>query len=392
MNELRNLDLDHVLACAAQGLSRAAGASRHLREPEILSDEQRRNLIVRARAVDGGGHARSVIIKATRSATYDPGSATAFESSGLVREWVATAYLARRAPGRGHGASFLAGDAARGILVYEDLGADLGSLVGPLLKGTAAEAERALVSYAVALGRLHADTIGCADAHAATLESVLGAGSSVQSSGRNFAQLAARVQASIGGSLPLDELAQISRRLASPGAWLGLVHGDPCPDNALVVAGQVRLIDFEFTRPGHALLDAIYWRIGFPTCWCAGRVPPEVAARVDAVYRAEIGSAIPLARDDRAYEAECAYIAAAWLFRSLDWRLGEALGDDKTWGLASIRGRLLWYLEAVVDMTARAGILHEINATAGIWLTELRRRWPTATSLGLYPAFVVRTV
>lgn len=166
-----------------------------------------------------------------------------------------------------------------------------------------------------------------------------------------------------------------------------LTHGDPCPDNALIVDDGIRLIDYEFARPGHALLDGIYWRIGFPTCWCAGRTPDDVAERIDEAYRAEIARAIPVARDDVAYRTEMAYVAAIWLFTRLSGGLDQALKDDTQWGIWSARGRLLWYLELVVAMTAAADVLPGLNTAAESWLAELRRRWPEATPLGLYPAF-----
>jgi hypothetical protein len=194
----------------------------------------------------------------------------------------------------------------------------------------------------------------------------------------------------IGGVPPAGELELLSSRLSDPGPWLTLVHGDPCPDNSLVVDGNVRLIDYEFARPSHALLDGVYWRMGFPTCWCAGRIPTEVAFSVEAIYRAELGNAIPLALDDRAYRAETAYISAIWLFTCLSWRLEDALKSDQTWGIWSIRGRLLWYLEVVIEMTATANVLPGINEAAHGWLTELRRRWPETLPLGLYPAFAMK--
>ena len=108
-----------------------------------------------------------------------------------------------------------------------------------------------------------------------------------------------------------------------------------------MVADGVHLIDYEFARPSHALLDAIYWRIGFPTCWCAGRVPPEVARRIETVYREEIGKTIPLALDDKAYRTEMAFAAVIWLFKRLDGLLEDAFEEDWEWGIASIRSRLL---------------------------------------------------
>ena len=109
------------------------------------------------------------------------------------------------------------------------------------------------------------------------------------------------------------------------------------------------------------------------------QVPPspyhEIAARIDAAYRAELAQAIPLARDDSAYGAEQAHLAAVWLFTCLSWRLDAALASDVRWGTWSIRGRLLFYLEAVIAMCDAANVLPGITAAASAWLRDLRHRW-----------------
>jgi Phosphotransferase enzyme family len=391
MTALRDLDRDDVVAAAAAALATATGAPVRIQAVEALSDAQRRNLILRGKAIRDGHHEQSVIIKATRSASYDSGAETAFEDSGLVKEWAATAFLTARAPGGGHSARLLAGDAARGILVFEDLGTGLRSLVEPLLHGTAAEAERALVAYGSALGRLHADATACIEDYARSLHAgfptVRRRAPRVRA---RMEEIAAMMRERLGGATPpADELAQIALKLEQPGPWLSLVHGDPCPDNALLVDGRVRLVDFEFARPGHALLDATYWRFGFPTCWCAGRVPAAVAANADAAYRAEAGSVIGEALNDTSYRVESAFVAAAWLLHSLEWRLDTAWKDDGTWGIASTRSRLLWYLEATRAMIEDADVLPGLRSVAGEWLTELRDRWPASGALSLYPAFAV---
>jgi hypothetical protein len=387
MTQLRMIDVPEVTARAGEALSRAFGGTVVLGEVEVLSNDHRRNFIARAAARYADGSARSVIVKATRSPSYDPGHQTVLQASGLAKEWVACAFLAARAPGRGHGAALLAGDVAGGIMVFEDLGAHLTSLVDPLLKGTAREAEHALKLYATALGRLHADTVGCLDAHHETLQSVFGTDRPRGRLGWRVEKDAELVAHRLGGTPPTSELELLSSRLSDPGPWLTLVHGDPCPDNSLLVDQRIRLIDYEFARPSHALLDGIYWRMGFPTCWCAGRIPADVAARVDAAYRAELGTAIPQAHEDTAYRVELTYMAAVWLLTSLSWRLDQALERDERWGIWSIRGRLLWYVEAVIEMTDAAHVLPGVNRTARDWLSELRRRWPDVDPLGLYPGF-----
>ena len=159
-----------VTECAAAALSRSWQASVLLADVTALSNEKRRNLILRATALRDGTPPRSVIIKATRATGFDAVAANAFAESGLVKEWTAAAFLAGRAPNGGHCPDFLAGDAACGLAVFEDLGAGLDSLVGPLLDGPADRARQALIAYATSLGRLHADTLGCTADHAATLQ------------------------------------------------------------------------------------------------------------------------------------------------------------------------------------------------------------------------------
>jgi phosphotransferase family enzyme len=387
MSQLRAVDVKEVLARAGEALSKASGDLIKLDDAEILSNDSRRNFIARAVARYGNGRARSFILKATRSPNYDPAAANVLQVSGLAKEWVACAFLASRVPGHGHGAALLAGDVANGIMVFEDLGARLASLVDLLLNGTAHEAEHALKLYATALGRLHVDTIGCLEVYHQTFDSIFGPGRPRRPPGWRLAKEAELVAQRIGGTPPVSELDLLSSRLMDPGPWLALTHGDPCPDNSLLVDERVRLIDYEFARPSHALLDGIYWRMGFPTCWCAGRTPADVAARIDAAYRMELGTSIPLALDDSAYRIELTYMSAVWLFTCLSWRLDDALEHDERWGIWSIRGRLLWYLEAVIEMTDAANLLPGMNRVAQGWLLELRRRWPDATPLGLYPSF-----
>jgi len=125
-------ELQRAVEGAAAALARSSGVPVQLVDVVSLADDERRNLILRATAIRPDAAAQSVILKATRAADHDPAALDAFEKSGLVKEWTATAYLTGHAPGRGHSPTFVAGDATLGLLVFEDLGATLGSLVGPL--------------------------------------------------------------------------------------------------------------------------------------------------------------------------------------------------------------------------------------------------------------------
>jgi hypothetical protein len=114
MNNLRIVDVAEISALAASALSSVSGGMVKIEEMKPLSNEEMRNFVGRARAIYKNGRIRSIIVKATRSPSYDPAAADAFENSGLVREWVAAAYIAARASGHGHGSEFLSGDVSRG--------------------------------------------------------------------------------------------------------------------------------------------------------------------------------------------------------------------------------------------------------------------------------------
>jgi hypothetical protein len=75
------------------------------------------------------------------------------------------------------------------------------------------------------------------------------------------------------------------------GAYVGLVHGDPCPDNTLLAPGGPRLIDFERAGAASVALDAGYLLAPFPSCWCFGRLPADVLAEARAAHEGALASA-----------------------------------------------------------------------------------------------------
>jgi hypothetical protein len=165
------------------------------------------------------------------------------------------------------------------------------------------------------------------------------------------------------------------------------VHGDPCPDNVLLTAQGAVLLDFEFAAPGHALIDATYWRMGFPTCWCAGRIPDTVAERVEQAYRDALADAIPQAQDDTAFHREYAVAIVVRLFASLEWHLDSALKGDNTWGIATQRNRILWHLQVTIEAMQRAESLPGLRRVFRTWLTDLENRWPDVQPLPIFPGF-----
>ena len=356
----RDFTTDDAVRVAAAALSRAAAEPVAIEDITPLGEEQRRNHIIRAVACGASGGRQPIVIKATRAADYDATSEDIVARGGIASEWAAASLLDHRGAPT---ARFLAGDAAAGVIVFADLGADVPWLARPLLNGAASEAEAALLGYATSLGHLHAATAGCSDTYAAAVHASYPHARVPQAIGERWLARAAAIGPSLlGGVLPEPELAVLAQRMRDPGPWLGLVHGDPCPDNVLLTVPGPVLLDFEFAAPGHALIDAAYWRMGFPTCWCAGRIPDTVAERVELAYRDALAGAIPQARDDAAFHGESAIAVVIRLFASLEWHLDPALKGDSTWGIATKRNRILWHLQAAIAATTAFRIARGLAA------------------------------
>ena len=388
MTDFRLFSSDDAIAVASAALSRTWAKSVTIDTVQSLGGAARRNLVLRARVTASGADPRPVIIKATRAASYDRGAADAYATSGFVKEWAATRYLARHADARLFTPALLADDLDRGVLVYDDVGLSVPSLVEPLLHETAGEAEQALTAYAKAVAALHSASVGCRTDHAAIVREGFSSSAVPPPADRWLADVTHSLKDLLGDGPPEDDADEVAEHLRQPGGWQVLVHGDPCPDNILLAAdGHAILIDLEYARPGHALLDAAYWRMGFPTCWCAGTVPAGAMQRITQAYRTAVASAVPAAADDDAFRHESAMIDAAWLLGNVAWLLKAALAEDGTWGRATTRSRILTYMQNAIRSTEDADILPRLRAWALTLQTDLRSRWPDTLPLSEFPAF-----
>ena len=117
------------------------------------------------------------------------------------------------------------------------------------------------------------------------------------------------------------ELAVMQERLFS-GRFVGLVHGDPCPDNVRVVDGRCVLFDFEMAGLGAIVLDAAYRKAPFPSCSCFGLLPGDVADAATTAYEHVLEE-----EDVRLGREWDASVAAAW--RAGSWDGGAQRRSDR---------------------------------------------------------------
>lgn len=169
-----------------------------------------------------------------------------------------------------------------------------------------------------------------------------------------------------------------------PGPFLAYIHGDPCPNNNRLIDGRVVLLDFAAGRLGHALLDGVYGRIPFPTCWLARRLPAHLPQLMQDSYRSELVRGCPAARDDATFTAATAAACACWLIETTIWELPRATGHDDGWGISSVGQRLAHRTARFTELAEATGDYRALAALLGRVVEGLGT---ADEEMALYPAF-----
>ena len=277
-------------------------------------------------------------------------------------------------------------DPAAGILIMEDLGPG-SSLADSLLARDRDRAQADLVSYARAMGTMHAWSVSRSREYAEIRASRGQDGSAMDPDWlpaitRGKAPLLA-VSAQLGlptagAEAEIDSL----RALMGSSGHIGLVHSDLCPDNTHIVDGNCRLIDFETSGWGPIALDAAYLLAPFPSCWCFASLPSEAADPALLAYRDQVTNAgIDLGPD---WETALAAALAGFVV-ARGPAIARALDQDRDWGTTTIRPRLLTWLHSFIGVAARTGALPRLRTVAEAMHERLRLRWPD-TAVPDYPA------
>lgn len=383
-----------IIDMASQRLSQQAGVSVQFTNVESFSEAERRNRLFRCTVADPrAGLPDSVILKQVVTENYQPDDAQAWDTARFFRDWAGAQFLSNLPGAPNHAPRFYGGDRALGFIMLEDLGQNQRSLVEPLLAGNAIDAENALLGYITRLGQFHADTIGKRAEYEAVLHranpALHTAAANPQQPRQNIDKFCDTLTdlAITPPATLRTELHQLYDSIEAPGDFDAFVHNDLCPDNLFFVDHEVRLIDFEFATFGHALIDACYARMHWPSCWCCNRLPLPIVTKLETAYRTELMRGCPAAADDdrfaQALSAACGYS----LLQSFPWQLTPALQADRQWGIASVRARVLARLATFIATATAFDELPVYRATASHLLETLQVRWPDVEPLPLYPAF-----
>lgn len=107
---------------------------------------------------------------------------------------------------------------------------------------------------------------------------------------------------------------------------------------------------------------------------------------MEAAYRVELVKGCPEAGDDRIFEAALSAVCGFWLLSTLVRSLSRALEGDSTWGIGTMRQRVVARLEGFIATTEEFGQLPALRSIASRLLERLRDIWRETLPLPLYPA------
>jgi hypothetical protein len=283
--------LVRALNLAEQLLSRRCGAPVTLADPEDLLGSGR-SVVLRARvAANPFGLPRSLVIKHYQR-ERTPGRADRFRhEAASCQLFTALPSGCRPSP------ELIAHDPENRLLVLEDLGRS-STLADKLFGSDSAAAERCLLAWARALGRLHAVTAGRERDFGALLRR-LGERSwrdPVADEARAaLAEVPQLVSAELGVtvSVAAEQEARATARLLGGTRYRAFSPSDTCPDNNLVTSKGVKFVDFEWGCFRDVMLDAAYTRVPFPACVNSFALPPGMPEAMLAAWHSEVVTVWP---------------------------------------------------------------------------------------------------
>jgi hypothetical protein len=379
-----------ALAAAERLLTRRAGASVVLADPEDLGGSDR-SVVARARVSRNPFSLPRTLVVKHYLADPEPGMPDPF------RHEVASCQLFTALPENSRPSPVLiAHDPAARLLVLEDLGRS-STLADALFGPDPAAAQRCLLGWARALGRMQAATAGRESDFGALLRRM------GERAWRDPVAEDARAALAAVPELLEDDLgvrvsaaalqqAHDTARLLGGTRFRAFSPSDTCPDNNLVTSRGVRFVDFEGGCFRDVVLDAAYFRVPFPACEASFALPDGTAAVMLEAWRNEIAGMWPELDDAGVLDSRLLDAQLLWVWLCTWWLLPRIrerdgmLGADPT-RTPRISTALAHYWR---EMAAAAGAVgRDASAELGIAVSDaLRARHPdTAPSLTVYPAF-----
>ncbi|MDQ7803342.1 phosphotransferase [Amycolatopsis sp. A133] len=360
-------------------LSRRFGSAITLVGPEDLAGSGPAT-VVRARVVSSFALPRTLVIKHYRDRP-ESGADPFAQEAVSYQLFTALAADERMCP------ELVAHDGRDRVLVLEDLGRTP-TLEDKLYARDSRAAERALLSWARSLGRLHASTAGREADFNALLRRL---GGPAKSDSGSVDELCERVPALIrkrlGIPVPGEVRAQVTAALESSRAagFRAFSPVELSPDNNLVTGQGVRFLDFENGCVRSALVDAAHLRLPFASWPDALALPAGMSEAMIAAWRAEVVGVWPAFADD---DVLATHLTSSELLRV--WLItGEELGSLNLSRHAAPVSREAAFVTWWRDLAKHAGYVRmtAVSEFAARVAAALAARLGPHADLAFYPAF-----
>jgi hypothetical protein len=288
----------------------------------------------------------------------------------------------------------LAHGADERLLVLEDLGR-VPTLRDILFDRDAKAAERALLSFARALGKLHAVTAS-ADADFAALSrrlhvdlSTTPLASRAQAARAAVPALLHEVLGVRASDVP-GEVAERTKWLTAQSKRRALSAGELCPENALLTDKGIRFPDLAGARVREIALDAGSLRVPFAACDCNYALPHGMSEAMVASWRAEVAGVWPELADDRVLDADLFDAQLLWVWLSsytLLTRMARTRpAGSGVLGAPSTAGRLVARWRSLAERAAEQGA-GDIADLAHRVVHSVAGRSPAPDEPARFPAF-----
>lgn len=379
-----------ALAAAERLLTRRAGATVVLADPEDLGGSER-SVVARARvARNPFSLPRTLVVK------HYLGEPAADRPDPFHYE-VASCQLFTALPADARPSPvIIAHDPTARLLVLEDLGRS-STLADKLFSPDAATAQRCLLSWARAVGRMQAATAG----REGDFEALLRRQGErtrrdpiADQADKAFAGLPGLLKEVLGVDTPLAAEHEVheTTRLLGGTRYRAFSPSDTCPDNNLVTSRGVRFVDFEWGCFRDVALDAAYFRVPFPGCESSFALPPGMSEAMLEAWRNEIAAVWPDLDDPELLDERLRDAQLLWVWLCTWWLLPRIREKDTFAGpdpsrSPRISSALGGYWRRVGEQADTAGRPGTAKLAEAI-LTALAARFTdTPPDLPLYPAF-----
>jgi len=280
-----------ALSAAERLLTRRAGATVVLADPEDLGGSER-SVVARARVARNPFSLPRTLVVKHYLGDPDPSRPDPFHFEvASCQLFTALPVDSRPSP------VLIAHDPQARLLVMEDLGRS-STLADTLFGPDPVAAQRCLLSWARALGRMQAATAGRENDFGALLRRLgeKARRDPVADEARAaFAGVPELVAATLGVTVgaAAEAEARETARLLGGTRFRAFSPSDTCPDNNLVTSRGVKFVDFEWGCFRDVALDAAYFRVPFPACESSFALPDGTADAMLEAWRNEIATVWP---------------------------------------------------------------------------------------------------